>query len=80
MSRPTTETEFGSSVDLDDVLPRGTKIILLCEVTSAGYQPRRVLLPHQVYTKHVAAGEWVVFALGDPIWLNRAEVPGGKDV
>lgn len=69
MSRPTTETEFGSSVNLDDVLPPGTKIILLCEVTANGYQPRRLLLPHQVYTKDVAAGEWVVFALGDPMRL-----------
>jgi len=68
---PTTESSFGPCLDLAEVLPEGCDLVLLCKMTSAGYVPAKVLLPHQVYTADLAGGEWVIFALGEPVVVNE---------
>lgn len=43
----TCPTRFGQAVDLD--LPEGTTAIIVSVNSGQGYQPKRLLLPHQLY-------------------------------
>lgn len=52
---PKKETSFGENINIRDALPDDVDAIILCVFDRYSLKPKKILLPHQIYTKDVLA-------------------------